>query len=382
MLTIKNHFEEFISDAKRKTVVAFGMSDFLRLISQNYKELDLGRNIEWVADSDVRKQGRTIEVAGVRKDIFSPDRILEYGEGQVAVLISSDVYAYDIYAQLDRMLQGKDMDVFVLPMMVSAHVDGVTDMNLLKMAQGQEERIPRIIHYFWFSGETKTGLAMECIESWKRACPDYEIREWNAGNYDVSGNAFAYGAYKQKKWAYVTDYARLDVVYRYGGIYLDLDVRLHKGMEALLRHDFFVGFGPLRDVEAAAFGAVAGCPLVKGMLGIYEGRDFNPDEDMRLQNLQPALLDRFFAREGFRIDGSYQERDGAAIYPRDVFSGKNWFTGEYEFTEAAIGVHECAGGWGGKDGGRSRRSRKEGMERLQEIYKCQQQKEGVEGCGR
>ena len=62
--------------------------------------------------------------------------------------------------------------------------------------------IPKIIHYCWFGGNELSGKAAECIDSWRRFCPDYEIREWNEQNYDVSGIPYIRDAYKEKKWAF------------------------------------------------------------------------------------------------------------------------------------------------------------------------------------
>ncbi|MCX4350747.1 MAG: glycosyltransferase [Lachnospiraceae bacterium] len=363
-----NSFEQFHSIAGKKKIIAFGASDFLRLISLNYKDLKLDKYIHCVADNNTDKQGGSIVVNGCEKLIIPPEKLLEYEEKDIAILITSDVYAYEIYAQLEEMLGSRDVDVFVLSLMISKHIDDVTSPGLLSTSFNKERKIPKIIHYFWFSKEPKEGLVAECIESWKRACPDYELREWNADNYDVAANPFAYEAFKQRKWAYASDYARLDVVHKYGGIYLDLDVILHKSLDVLLSNEFFVGFGPIRDVEAAIFGAVQGSPLVKEMMQIYSGRVFEPNVSMTLLNLQPVLLDRFFENKGFEINGKYQEKDGAVIYPRDLFSAKNWFTGEHEITEIALGIHECAGGWTSKNGKSSKQIKAEGNRKLEQIY--------------
>ncbi|MCI9141182.1 MAG: hypothetical protein HFH87_01000 [Lachnospiraceae bacterium] len=369
-----NSFEEFHNVAHRKKIIAFGASDFLRVISLNYKDLWLDHYIDSVADNDIGKQGGCMMVNGSRKHIISPDNLREYDVDSFAVLISSDAYAYEIYRQLDAMLGDKAVDIFVLPMMISAHMDDATEKYMLER-RDEKRKIPKTIHYFWFSGEKKDELSLKCIESWKKACPEYELKEWNSSNYDVTANPFAYEAYKQGKWAYVSDYARLDTVYKYGGIYLDLDVFLYKNLDVLLKNDFFVGFGPIRDIEAAIFGAVKGQPAVKEMMDIYRDREFDVDTSMRLPNLQPILLDRFFESKGFKINGKYQQKDGMTIFPRDLFSAKNWFTGEYEVTDAALGVHECAGGWVGKNGKGSKQIRAEGIRKLEGLYKEQKMDE-------
>ena len=74
--------------------------------------------------------------------------------------------------------------------------------------------IPKIIHYCWVGNAPKPKSVLYCIESWKKFCPDYEIREWNESNYDFTKNKYMKQAYEAKKWGFVPDYARLDIVYQ------------------------------------------------------------------------------------------------------------------------------------------------------------------------
>ena len=84
--------------------------------------------------------------------------------------------------------------------------------------------IPKIIHYCWFGDGPISPENRKCMESWKKYCPDYKIMAWNEQNFDISANRYARQAYAAKKYAFVSDYARLAVLYEYGGIYLDTDV--------------------------------------------------------------------------------------------------------------------------------------------------------------
>ena len=84
--------------------------------------------------------------------------------------------------------------------------------------------IPKIIHYCWFGGNPLPESAKKCIDSWKKYCPNYEIREWNETNYDLSSNHYMEEAYSRKIWGFVPDYARLDIVYQHCLIYMDVDV--------------------------------------------------------------------------------------------------------------------------------------------------------------
>ena len=93
--------------------------------------------------------------------------------------------------------------------------------------------IPKKIHYCWFGGNPLPDSVKNCIDSWKKFCPNYEIIEWNESNYDVHKIPYISEAYKNKKYAFVSDYARLDIIYNEGGFYLDTDVELIKSLDNL-----------------------------------------------------------------------------------------------------------------------------------------------------
>ena len=88
--------------------------------------------------------------------------------------------------------------------------------------------IPKIIHYCWFGGKKKPRVIRKCIKSWKRFFPDFEIKEWNESNFDVNCCEYVKEAYKQKRYAFVSDYCRFYVLYKHGGMYLDTDVFVEK----------------------------------------------------------------------------------------------------------------------------------------------------------
>ena len=100
--------------------------------------------------------------------------------------------------------------------------------------------IPKKIHYCWFGRNPKPKLAEKCIASWKKYCPDYEIVEWNEDNFDIGMNAYTRSAYEQKKYAFLTDYARLLIIYEHGGLYFDTDVELIRPIDDLLENRYLL----------------------------------------------------------------------------------------------------------------------------------------------
>ena len=93
--------------------------------------------------------------------------------------------------------------------------------------------IPKMIHYCWFGGNPLPDEVKKYMETWKKYCPDYEIKEWNERNFDVNQNQYCSEAYEAKKWAFVSDYARLKILYEHGGIYMDTDVEVCKPLDHL-----------------------------------------------------------------------------------------------------------------------------------------------------
>jgi len=101
--------------------------------------------------------------------------------------------------------------------------------------------IPKIIHYCWFGGKPLPDEVKKYMETWKKYCPYYEITEWNESNFDVNQNQYCREAYEAGKWAFVSDYARLKILYDYGGIYMDTDMEVCKPLDRLASCFFFWG---------------------------------------------------------------------------------------------------------------------------------------------
>ena len=143
--------------------------------------------------------------------------------------------------------------------------------------------IPKIIHYCWVGNAPKPKSVLYCIESWKKFCPDYEIREWNESNYDFTKNKYMKQAYEAKKWGFVPDYARLDIIYEYGGIYLDTDVEIIRSFDELLDQEAFMGFEETGEKTyyvncGQGFGAVPHHEIIKKARDLYEHISFYKED--------------------------------------------------------------------------------------------------------
>lgn len=139
---------------------------------------------------------------------------------------------------------------------------------------GKLDKIPKVIHYCWFGKGEKSQLILMCIESWKKYAPDFEIIEWNEDNCNINENDYVKKAYENKKWAFVSDYFRLKVLYEMGGVYLDTDMELMKPLEPCLYHNAFFAFETPIFIHAGIIGAVSHHNLIYKIMTSYQNDEF------------------------------------------------------------------------------------------------------------
>lgn len=209
--------------------------------------------------------------------------------------------------------------------------------------------IPKVIHYCWFGGGEKDELTKKCIDSWKRLCPDYEIIEWNESNYDVTKNQYMYEAFQKRRWGFVSDYARLDIVFEHGGIYLDTDVEVIKPFDDLLSNYSFFGFedsdSGLKVNTGSGFGAIPSNKLVETLRESYYLLSFiKADGSLNLTPC-PSINSPLFWKYGFKPINEYQEIDGNVVYPYEYFSPFNWESGKGKITDNTYSIHHYNASW-------------------------------------
>ena len=210
--------------------------------------------------------------------------------------------------------------------------------------------IPKKIHYFWIGGNPKPESVLYCIDSWKKYCPDYEIIEWNESNYDFTKNEYMRQAYEAKKWAFVTDYARLDVIYKYGGIYLDTDVELIKPLDSTLYYQGFMGFEktPEKDHYVATglgFGMEPENPIIKEMMVDYEEAKKEKADGKIVFVPCPPLNTRVLRRHGLENVDRDQTIENIMIFASDVLCPKSYNTLLLHITERTLSIHHFDGTW-------------------------------------
>lgn len=195
--------------------------------------------------------------------------------------------------------------------------------------------IPKTIHYCWFGNTPKNDLILRCIESWKKTCPDFVIKEWNEQNFDVSVSPFTARMYGEKKWAFVSDYARLDILNREGGFYLDTDMLLLRSLSPLCDHTCVLGEESPGVISAGMIGAEQHHPFIKACKEYY---DTHKDELSTI----PRVLSKVFSM--YTDKHSLTVLPPLTFYPFDSYSIHNYHGQPLDKT--VMGVHMWNYSWG------------------------------------
>lgn len=227
--------------------------------------------------------------------------------------------------------------------------------------------IPKIIHYCWFGGKQKPALANKCIQSWSKYCPDYQIIEWNESNFDIaSAPLYVRQAYDAKKWAFVTDYIRLWVVYHHGGIYLDTDVELVQSLDSLLNYRAYFGFEYSGYMNTGlGFGAIKHLPILQEMMCDYETIPFILEDGTLDLTSCPIKNTPILLRKGLVMENTLQVLENDIfVFPTAYFCPAFDSLSLPQITDKTISVHWFSGSWLPKEELRKKRE----QQRKQKFY--------------
>lgn len=209
----------------------------------------------------------------------------------------------------------------------------------------------KLIHYVWMGRGEKPPLTKMCMESWKKFLPHFEWMEWSEDNFDIHSNPYVQEAYKNKKWAFVSDYIRLYALKNYGGIYLDTDVEVLKPLDDLLKHDAFSGFESQTHIPTGIMGAKKNHVWINELISHYTNRSFyKKDGTMDLTPNIVPITRQTIEKFGLNPQNSYQElKNNLVIYPKQFFCPSDYEdaleTKRKKVSKESYTIHHFNGSW-------------------------------------
>ena len=204
--------------------------------------------------------------------------------------------------------------------------------------------IPKIIHYIWLGGKELPDIAKKCIESWKKYCPDYEIKRWDETNLDLNKYKFVQDAIASKKYAFASDVLRTDILYTHGGIYFDIDVELLKPIDELLSNDCFMGFETSNLVAPGlVMASVKENEDLVNILKIYKNLKFDINNLLNLTVCE--IFTSYYEQLGLKRENKTQQIDNTIFYSSEYFCPIDVITNKKHITKNTYSIHWYNASW-------------------------------------
>ena len=277
-----------------------------------------------VVDNRADELSTSIKVINGRTiPIISLEHMLNDIKEEDVILITT-VFFEEVIAQLDAIekLNSLEYCIYLIGDIEFHDRNGVSRFVPDCLAQYEQIRIPKTIHYCWFG---RGEIPAECrgwMQSWKKYCPDYDIIEWNEDNYDVHKSQYMSQAYNAGQWAFVSDYARIDIINEYGGVYLDTDVELIKNLDELLKNDAFCGFENCQWVNSGlGYGSIKQNSLLAEMKEYYDSRSFLQKDGSLDTRCCPYIQTEIMEKHGLVGNGEFQIVENMVVLPPRVLCG-------------------------------------------------------------
>ncbi|WP_160665693.1 glycosyltransferase [Colidextribacter sp. OB.20] len=343
----KGSFEDFFQRVMEtgKQVILYGAGVIGQVAAPYWiTQYQLEDRVICYVDADSCKQGQTVRM-GNREIPICALSTLDEKCGQYILLVT--VSAFEPVAQALEQIPGTcNAEVYFLPIMLLDIAHAPKSGGVIKSSQTQ--LIPKKIHYCWFGENSIPTELQKCMDSWKRFCPDYEIVRWDESSYDIHKTPYMEQAYAHKKWGFVSDFARLDILYQHGGIYLDTDVELLRNLDELLYQPAFCSIEKWGTIASGGgAGAQAGNPVIKAMLDFRSSFSFLREDGAFNQTACGYYETIPLLSMGLRLDGTTQEIAGGmmTVYSSDFFLPFDYISGKTNLTKNTFSIHHYSGSW-------------------------------------
>lgn len=349
-----------------KTVVLYGAGQFLSLFLDTQKErVWFLKDVQYIIDNSPEKKDKKYKINNRYLSVISLADFLEFGlpvNDYVIMLTISTENTMQVLRALDATneLNGAAVLYGERARMWGIDVQPQPERTASIPDPRGEHSIPKVIHYCWFGHGSMSELNIRCIESWKKHCPDYTIQLWNEDNYDCNSvPEYVKQAYDCGKYAFVSDYVRLDALNRFGGIYLDTDVMLLKPIDNLLRYKAVFGYMTYNEI-ATGLGCIseAGNPALAEMMDMYHEIDFYEGENGYNIIPCPRYTTDYFRRQGVSINNSTKLLDDDTLLLSSSFlcplepvlcaDGK-WEMALFDLRDESLSIHLCDNTWKEED---------------------------------
>ena len=209
-------------------------------------------------------------------------------------------------------------------------------------------KIPKVIHYIWLGTRPLDYTSLKCMETWKKYLPDYEVKRWGDDECKeiIANNMYASQALEAKKYAFVSDYIRVYVLYHYGGIYMDTDVQIFKNIDRFLNDNAFSCFENATHIPTALMASAKGNKWMKMLLDDYSNREFvNANGKMDLRT-NVEVITELSIKVGLVPNGKEQIfSDGVHMYTKDYFCPIDTYSNKDVFTDNTYAAHLFNGSW-------------------------------------
>lgn len=208
--------------------------------------------------------------------------------------------------------------------------------------------IPHIVHYCWFGRTKKPKNIQRYIDKWHQMLPDYQIIEWNEDNFPVDYCSYTKEAYEMKKYAFVSDVARLYALVQYGGVYLDTDVEILKRFDQYIDEATVVLSKESNSLLMTAFMATEKHnKIFEDLLEAYKTRRFKNTDGTLNCVANTVYLTEYMEKMGLSFDVTPQYLDeNVVVYDWKVFGAFNADESQFKITDSTILVHYCRASWG------------------------------------
>lgn len=342
MLKLKNDvasLEELFR--KKQRVILYGAGAAAKLLIQSYYELFPSESLEFIIDGNDSLDGTCCIVSqDIRVKVISLKHFCAMytrnKRPQSFTLLLTPYYSLFMIKQLDQVKELDQAEAYVYSFLAEKTLPGQFHLR-----ETDRPLIPKVIHYFWLGEEKLPKEYERNIETWKNLCPGYEIIEWNESNFDFRKYRYAEKALEHKQYMYATDVARKEILYHYGGIYLDTDVELLRPLDALLYHEAFIGIDDGGQLNSGSgLGAVKHNEIIREMLEIYEEEAFVQEDGTLNGTFNTFYETRLMIEKGFRIGNQSQKIGTMRCLPREVLMPEGVIGLRNQYTEKTIANHK------------------------------------------